>query len=151
MLKMFFGEMEEAYYSGSELFDNWVDCGVINTDFSKRVIKEIDGSEVVSPYLIMSPVLGAISYRMLSGGAKTLMCLVYTDTIFDLAAMGDNCFKFLPEIAYIKDITLCTAMLRIPPVEEFHEGIYIINDGSIVRTKKEFANKFVEIKGEEGW
>lgn len=41
-------------------------------DWAKRVIKEIDKSDLVAPKVVESPILGQIPYTWISGGAKLL-------------------------------------------------------------------------------
>jgi hypothetical protein len=69
------------------------------------MIKDVDKSEVVGPHLIQSPVLGPISPRELSGGVKTLLLLAFDNSgkIFNATACGDNCAKWILEIAQNKD------------------------------------------------
>lgn len=81
------------------------------------------------------------------------MVLMYCedDIFFDLAGMSGNCFKYLPEIASVRDIKLCSTELRVLRPEMFKDGICILNDGSIVRKSSDLAWKFVDIKGDEVW
>ena len=44
------------------------------------MIENVDKSEVVSPHLIESPVLGPISVKEISGGVKTLILMAFDET-----------------------------------------------------------------------
>ena len=52
--------------------------------------------------------LGPISPRELSGGVKTLLLLAFDNSgkIFNATACGDNCAKWILEIAENKDLTI---------------------------------------------
>lgn len=146
MLKLYIGNIRESISSGNGWFDNQIDQEVLLTDFSKKVIKEIDKSEVVGKNLIVSNILGPIPPRSLSGGVKSLMILMYSDYIVKLSAMGDNCFKYLSEIAEVKDIVMCTSSSRLLYNNGFKGKIFILNDGSYVCNDTEFMDKYADLK-----
>lgn len=144
MLKLHFGDLEGVRYSGDGWFDNQLDSSVILKDFSKKVIKGVDDCDVVSENLVISDVLGPIPPSRLSGGTKTLMCLMYTDWLFSITAMGENCYKYLKEIADQKDVTLCCdSIVTLFKFADFGK-IQILNDNSFVETDKELVFKGVD-------
>lgn len=73
MLSIYFGQMEEAIYFPPVYFDNQYEDEWITDEFSVKMIKDVDLSDVVGARLIQSPVLGPISTKELSGGVKTLI------------------------------------------------------------------------------
>lgn len=77
------------------------------TDFSRRVVAGVDKSEVHSENIIISPVLGYVTPLELSGGVKLLLLLMYNDIITEFNYFGENCYKYIAEIARVKDVTLC--------------------------------------------
>lgn len=80
---------------------------ILESDFCKRVIREIDKSEVYNSNIIDSPFLGIISYDRISGGAATLILLYISNLYYTrLSKMGPNCSKILYEIAKEKDVHL---------------------------------------------
>lgn len=80
---------------------------VLESDFCKRVIREIDKSEVYNSNIVDSPFLGIISYDRISGGAATLILLSISNLYYTrLSKMGPNCSKILYEIAKEKDVHL---------------------------------------------
>lgn len=100
MLNIWFGNLEKAIYDTSTYFkhtykDSWITDGL-----SKKMILDVDKSEVLGCKFIQSPVLGQISPLQLSGGVKTLI-LIYKDAgnIFNASKCGDNCAKWLLKIA----------------------------------------------------
>lgn len=68
MLKIYFGDMEEAIYATSDYFDVVYEDAWIDSAFAKAIIKDIDKSEVLSSHCIESPVLGQIPPVSLAGG-----------------------------------------------------------------------------------
>ena len=70
MLKIIFGEVENAVYHPPTYFDNRYEDEWITEPLTVAMIKEIDRSDVVAPHLIQSPVLGPISTKEISGGMK---------------------------------------------------------------------------------
>ena len=138
MLNIIFGDMPEAIYDTSSYFDNTYFDSWITDDFAKKVIKDIDKSEVVGPKLIDSKALGSIPVTSLSGGTKTLI-LMYNEphNIFNASTCGDNCAKWILKIASEKDITI-----NLRHVMDFGTGkfeIKILNNGKIVHNMAEYV------------
>ena len=107
MLNIYFGEMPEAIYNTEVYFKNTYQDQWLCDDFAKRVIKGVDKSEVLDTHLIKSPVLGLIPPVMLSGGTKTLLLIKNNpDMVFNASTCGDNCAKYILEIARQQDITI---------------------------------------------
>lgn len=105
----------------------------------KKMVLDIDKSEVQSPYCIMSPVLGQIAPEYLSGGVKTLIMLLKLDNYYvDLMVCGENCAKWFKEIAKVKQINVSLSSFDMPYI-----GIPIkcLNDGSIITTEHEWVDK----------
>ncbi len=77
MLKIIFGEAENAVYHPPTYFDNQYEDEWITDPLTVSMIKDIDKSEVVATHLILSPVLGPISTKEISGGVKALILMVF--------------------------------------------------------------------------
>ena len=77
MLNIYFGDMPSAIYNTEIYFKNTYEDSWILDDFAKKVIKKLDGSDVIDAQAIKSPVLGVIPPTELSGGVK-LCCLLKT-------------------------------------------------------------------------
>ena len=105
MLNIYLGDMENAIYHPPVYFDNTYEDEWITDELSVKMIKDIDKSEVLGENCIESPILGQISPKDLSGGAKTLM-LIYNNPnlVINASACGDNCVKWLLQMAEEKDI-----------------------------------------------
>ena len=61
MLSIYLGQMDDAIYYPPVYFDNQYEDEWITEPLTIEMIKDVDKSEVVSPHLIESPVLGPIS------------------------------------------------------------------------------------------
>lgn len=145
MLKIFYGNMDEAIYNTSVYFDNTYDDDWFNQDFTKNVIKSIDKGTVLGPNCIETKALGPIPPTKLAGGTKTIL-LIKNDSskIFNASTCGDNCAPWILKIAKEKDITI-----NLHHIMDFGKGnfkITILNNGVEVHNMAELvvqAVKFV--------
>ena len=115
--------------------------------FSKQMIKDVDGSEVIGPHLIESPVLGPISPKELSGGVKTLMLMKFDESgkIFNASACGDNCAPWICRIAREKDLTInLHHIMDFSGINDFKA--MILNTGREVTGYKEYVDEAIEIE-----
>ena len=131
--------MDDVVYNTSVYFKNTYKEEWLTDDFSKEMIQDVDKSTVVSPRIIDSPVLGAITPRELSGGVKTLI-LIYKDNshVFNASNCGDNCAKWLLKIGEMKDVTI-----NLRHIMDFGDGefeIKIINTNQTVHNMDEFVD-----------
>ena len=78
MLTIIYGDVENSIYNTNVYFKNTYEPEWLETELAKQMIKDVDGSDVVSGECINSSVLGQIPPERLSGGLKTLFCLLYT-------------------------------------------------------------------------
>lgn len=138
MLRIYYGDIESPKYifNPDVFFNNSYDDEWITDPFSVKMIKAIDGSEVVGPRLIDSPFLGAIPTERLSGGVKTLILMNNdSDHIFNASACGDNCAPWILKIGQNKDLTIRLGYLMDFGKERF--DIEVVNLHQIVHTMKE--------------
>ena len=136
MLSIFFGDMPEAIYNPVIYFKNTYTDEWITDELSRKMIKDVDRSEVIGPRVIDSPVLGGISPRELSGGVKTLIAIYKVpEKIFNASACGDNCAKWILKIGEMQDITINLRHLMEFGDEPFE--VKILNTGQIVHSMDE--------------
>ena len=149
MINVFFGMNWEAIrdpdvYFASTWKEEWFDDDIV-----KRLVKDIDNTDVVSRHCMMSPVLGQIPPIYLSGGVKTLILLLKDDEFVpDLIVLGDNCSRWLAKIGEIKDITVSMSGYELFLDEDFPLNAKCLNDGSIIKDTWEWyykSNEFVEV------
>lgn len=134
MLSVLFGKNEKTVINVDGFFNSEYEDAWFEDEFVKEMVKEIDGDEVISPMCIYSPVFGQITCRELSGGVKALI-LMYKepDIVVWATACGDNCAKYILEIASKQDITISLEHYMKFPMD-FKDEIKILNDNEIVNS-----------------
>ena len=139
MLKIYFGNMEGEVYNPPLYFKHQYEPGWITTDLAKRMIKDVDDSEVIGANLIESPVLGPISPLQLSGGVKTLILMAYDNSgkVFNASAGGDKCAKWILEIANTKDLTI--SLHNVMNFKDLPLEAEILNDSRHVSSYAEYV------------
>ena len=136
MLSVYYGDMPEAIYNPALFFKNSYSDDWITDELSKKMIRDVDKSEVIGPRIIDSPVLGGITPRELSGGVKTLICIYKRpDRVFNASACGDNCAKWLLEIGKRQDVTINLRHLMDFGEKEF--SIKVLNSDQTVHNMDE--------------
>ena len=137
MLTIIYGNVENSIYNTSVYFKNTYEPEWIESELAKRIIKDVDDSDVLSGECIKSPVLGQIPPERLSGGVKTLLLMLNEpDKIFNASTCGDNCAKWILEIGKQKDLTInLRHMMSFGQDTEFE--IKIENGGEIVHSMGE--------------
>jgi hypothetical protein len=146
MLKIYFGSHKDEIYNTDLYFNNSYKDKWFSDNFVKRMIKEIDNSEVIDNNIIKNDILGTFSPINLSTGVKTLI-LIYSNPkmIFNISNCGDNCIPLLFEITNNKDITVCLHhFLSLPE----NKSVKVINDNKrkIISDPMEFlllANEYL--------
>lgn len=146
MLHLSVKDIREKYVS-SGYFEHWLDDKYIESDFAKRVVKEIDNSELVNANLTISPVLGGIPTSKISGGAKALICIMYTDIIFGLSQMGENCYSVLADICKEKDVTMIADIALLPFSWGDFGKIHFLDDDSYVTSDKDYLRVYHKLGG----
>ena len=136
MLNIYFGDMQSAIYNTEIYFKNTYEDSWILDDFAKKVIKKVDGSDVIDAQAIKSPVLGIIPPTELSGGVKTLLLIKNCpDEVFNASTCGDNCARFILELAKAKDVTI--NLRHIMDFDKARFTAKVMNDDSIVHNMEE--------------
>lgn len=137
MLGIIYGDVENSIYNTKVYFNNSYDPEWLVTDLAKKMIKDVDESDVLSGECINSPVLGQIPPERLSGGVKTLLLILNEpNRIFNASTCGDNCAKWILEIGKMKDVTInLRHMMSFGKDTKFE--IKILNGGEVVHSMKE--------------
>ena len=137
MLSIIYGDMQNSIYNTNVYFKNTYEPEWFESDLAKKIVKDIDNSDVLSEECINSPVLGQIPPERLSGGVKTLLLMLNEpDKIFNASTCGDNCAKWILEIGKQKDLTInLRHMMGFGKDTEFE--IRIQNGGEVVHSMKE--------------
>lgn len=147
MLSIYFGDYPgENYIDNPDLyFDNTYEDEWLEDKRSKEMVKDIDRSELISPNLVVSPVLGSIPVTRLSGGVKTLIQIDHDSAhVYNASACGDNCAGWLLRIGQEKDI-----IVRMGHMMHFENcgieqlSIRIDNTGEIVHSQYDLNSKVI--------
>ena len=152
MLSILFGYDENAVLNVDTYFNNTYDEAWFDDSFVRKIISEVDDSEVQDTLCIMSPVFGQIPPERLSGGAKTLI-LMYKENDFytDLIVCGGNCERFILDIAEKRDISCCLSGYDISfdnlGDADHPTPIKCENDGSLLKNHTEFVMKMLSYAG----
>ena len=145
MLNLIYGEVESEDYifDPDTFFNNTYEDEWITDELSKRMIRDVDKSEVIGPHLIENPVLGPISLKLLSRGVKTLI-LINNDLehIFNGSVCGDNCAKWLIEIGKQKDVTVRLGYFMSFGDEPFE--VKVVNTNKIVHSGAELDREVAD-------
>lgn len=137
MLNIIFGDIDEkeypnyvyepGLYFNNTYLDSW-----ITDDFSKGMIKSVDKGIVISPNAVDTKAMGIIPVTMISRGLKTLILLQHDNTrIFNVSACGDNCARWVLEIAKRSDKDLLINLRHIMDFGDKPYEIKIVNNDMI--------------------
>ena len=123
-------------------FDNYFNPEWLNDPLVKEMILDIDKSIVKSPYCIESPVFGQMAPTMLSGGVKGLILMLKQEQPVWAAACGENCAKWVEQIADQKDLTIWLTWLM-----PFSENVqcYFIDTGEMCNDYSTYLTAFARI------
>ncbi len=116
MLNILFREDEhEIRYTDSYFNNNYQDEW-LEDPLVKQIIQDIDSSQVISPQIVSSPVLGAIPVTQISGGAKAvILMLKKPELLIHGNSCGDNCAAWIDKIGKMQDIYIhLTYPMRFP-------------------------------------
>ncbi len=139
MLHVYLGDKDGEIYNPPLYFLSQYEPDWIMDELSRKMIADVDRSDVISARVIDSPVLGPITPRELSGGVKTLILMAHDNSgkVFNASACGDNCAKWILKIAEQKELTI-----TLHNIMDFGDGpfrIHILNTDETVTNMKEFT------------
>ena len=142
MLSVYFGDMPDAIYNTAVYFKNTYQDRWITNEFSVRMIKDVDRSDVVDASLIKSPVLGSITPLQLSGGVKTLLLIRFDQKhVFNASSCGDNCSKWILDMAKTRKVVINLYHVMDFGKDDFK--IKVINSGNIVHNMTELIHESI--------
>jgi hypothetical protein len=148
MLNVYIGQLEDKNFiwNTDAYFDVWFDRENLLTPFAKKLVKDIDKSEVLSKYNIVSPVLGSIPITMLSGGTKSLLLIKYNHAIVNLWTLGENCYQYLVDIAEEQDVTVLIEGVNGIFLNTNIKQCLILNSGRIVTNAYDYMSEILFCK-----
>lgn len=149
MLKLYYGMLEDknVVLNPDNYFMDNTDLHCIDTDFGHRVLK--DCVDVVKVHNYVTLELGngeLISPKDIGSGVKNLFIMKEDDTaICNLLWCGENCEKYISEIAETKDLVVCTWRPFFPDFDTmFKSGIEILNSGKVVHNGMDYLKEILE-------
>ena len=138
MLNIYYGNMPEAIFNTSVYFKNVYEDEWITDPVAREMILDVDKSIVLDNAVIDSPVMGKITPTSLSGGVKTLILMKNERSrIFNASTCGDNCAKWILNLAETDELTI-----NLRHLMDFGEGTFdirIMNTAQIVHSMKELV------------
>ena len=152
MLNIYFGELPQEYkekyiYNTSIFFDNTYLDNWLDDEMSKKIIKNVDKSEVISSNAIKSKALGIIPVTKLSGGTKTLLLIQHDkEHIFNVSKCGDNCAKWLLRLAKESNTDITVSLWHLMNFGEGKFNIRVLNNDTVVTDMSELvmnAGKYI--------
>lgn len=146
MLNIFFGEMPEAVFSTSMYFDNTYLDKWLEDAFVQDMIAGVDKAKVLGKSAVESKALGVLPVTKLSGGVKTLI-LIYEEPkkVFNASTCGDNCAKWLLEIAECSSVDITINLHHIMEFGAKPFKIRIANNGAVVRSMAELVTQAIPL------
>ena len=153
MLRIFFGNLPDEIYNTEMYYENQYDKNWVMDEFARKIIKDIDSSEVIAPDLIKNDVFGSFPSTELSAGVKTLLLIKnLPNKVFNISNCGDNCSKYLLHLAENRDIKV-TLHHAMDFGKDF--SVKVINDGKrkIITDAAEFlmlAHHYLKEVNNEG-
>ena len=142
MLNVYFGDMPDAIYNTAVYFKNTYRNQWITSDYSVRMIKDVDRSDVVDAGLIQSPVLGPITPLQLSGGVKTLLLIKFDRShVFNASTCGDNCAKWILDMAKNRKVLINLYHVMDFGADDFK--IRVVNSGVIAHNMAELIHESI--------
>ncbi len=138
MLNIFFGKKQDIIYNTASYFSNVFQKEWLDDPYVRKMIKSVDGSEVIGDYLIKSKALGLISPAQLSGGVKTLILTYFMpDKVFNASTCGDNCARWFLDMSKEQERTI--NLRHIMDFGDRKLDIRILNNGVEVHSMSELV------------
>lgn len=131
----------ESYVS--DYFDDEYEDEWFTDPYVVKLLKNIDNTEVREDGTLYNEVLGGIVKSQLSTGVKGLILLYKTDCKVNGDRLGDNCWKYVLEIAQSKDIYI---VLRHMPELPSDFSARLLNDNRMI-DRSEYIFTFARLVG----
>ncbi|MDE6947654.1 MAG: DUF4869 domain-containing protein [Anaeroplasmataceae bacterium] len=147
MLKLWMGHPDEnlermgriVYYPDTYFMYEFKNYEVIETDFGKRVLEDCSRIKTVFNRGSLLTEFGAyISPDKLSSGAKTLLIMHETDAICNMVFCGDNCNKYVAEIARMKDLLIFSTRVYNPFKESDLDSVFVLNTNKVYTSSGDY-------------
>lgn len=135
-------DISEYISKVSAYFDIEFEKEWLTHDFVKKVIKNIDNSQVIEDELLKNEVIGYFSQERLSSGCKALILIYELNLKVSGDRMGDNCIPYLLELAEQKEVYI--SLRHIPEFPQEFNAV-IENTNKNITSFREFVNEYVRL------
>ncbi len=142
MLNILFREdQREIRYTDSYFNNNYQDEW-LEDELVKQMIQDIDSSEVLTPQIVSSPVLGAIPVTQISGGVKAvILMLKKPELLIHGNSCGDNCAAWIDRIGKMQDINVhLTYPMRFPE----DVVLTVVDTGTVCHSYQEYVEEYLK-------
>lgn len=161
LLKLYIGYPPVGFFNESDIvrnpddyFEYYVrDLSFIDSPFCREVVKECsDVVEFLSSTTMRAGNGMFISPMQLSSGAKNVLIMESTDKICNMGWCGDNCNRFVEDIADRKDLTVFSGRVYIPYLYNDHcNDFLVLNKNKIYHSPAELTEDLELMGIYGGW
>ena len=114
--------MEKILHHPPLAFKSLFSSEWFDSDLVKQMVKDIDKTDVINCYTLLSPILGQIPPERLSTGVKGLIMMCCDETArsyyFISSRYGQNCYKWIFILSTMLDIKLMHNSYFHVPIDE---------------------------------
>lgn len=144
MLYIHFGPLN----NGKELFNPnryfnralQSDMHLVDNDFAKEVLMGVEGTKVISNFVIETKYIGTVSSEKISGGVKSILLMQRCpEVVVDATNCGDNCAEWIQKLARQQDVTI--TMYEFMEFTEPFEAI-CLNNGNKMNSREDYSKEF---------
>ena len=144
MLYIHFGSLN----NGKEIFNPdlyfdrvlQVDKHLVDNDFAREVLLDVEGTKVISNYVIETKYLGIVSSEKICGGVKSILLMRNNpEVVVDATNCGDNCAKWIQKLGREQDVTV--TMYTFMEFEEPFEGV-CLNYGNRMNSVDDYFDTY---------
>lgn len=141
MLFIKFGADEREIHNIDSYFDNSYEDEWFEDETVKEIVRDIDKTEIVSPHVAISPVLGSIPVTSISGGSKALILMLKRpDILHPGDSCGNNCAEWICRIASMHDFTMSlTYPMKFPE----DVTLTVLDTGRLCHSRPEFIEEYL--------
>lgn len=135
------------------VFSGYMEYDLIDTDLGRRIVKDTSKVSEIFNCMSMRTEWGyMISPEELSDGAKILLLMLCKSVrdegfIFNYTFCGDNCNKYLKEIAEMYDVNIYLGRFFLPFQEEFPvTGVHFSDSGVDVYNANDYLDEYFRLR-----
>lgn len=123
--------------------DDWLE-----TDLARRLISEVDHVELSSDKTVRQSLWERyLRPEDLCGGTKAILVIANTPFLISMLMMGENCYKYLFEVAKYQDKRVGLTSYCLPEDSDFSGTVALLeNTGDLIRNSAEFDDAYGKVR-----